>query len=121
MRRCLPLTSEANTASQRHKMFALLLTLRRTRDFKLVVCADVWGCARILAMRELKQAVLAKCTEGGVENMSSQLTVTSRLQEFLPPPGEPMPLFVTTSKWVHPWAPLPVGYEDEYDPPSFAL
>ena len=114
-RLCSTPTYEANVASRRHKVFAALLKLRRARDFKLVVCVDVWGCARRLALRELKQAILAKCTEGGVENMSSQLTVTSTLQQLLPPPGEPMRSSVTISDWVHPWAPPPVGYKYEWD------
>ena len=114
-------TFEADLASQRHTAFVMLLELCRVHDFKLVVCADVWGCARGHAMRELKLAVLAECTEGELENMSSQLMVTSRLQGFLPPPGEPIPLSVTTSEWVRPWAPPPVGYRRAFDPPSLAL
>ena len=46
---------------------------------------------------------------------------TSRLQEFLPPPGEPIPLSVTAPEWVRSWASPPVGYKYAYDPPSSAL
>ena len=103
-------TQKARFASERRIVFEVLRELRRAHDFNLVLCADVWGCARIHAMRELKQAVLEERRQGGLDNMSSRLMVTYRLREFLPSPGEPVSRTVPFSKWVHPWAPPPVGY-----------
>ena len=103
-------TQEARFASQHRIVFGLLRELCRAHDFKLVLCADVWGCARIHAMRGLKRTVLEERTQGGSGNMSSRLVVTSRLREFLPSPGERVSSAVLDSKWVHPWAPPPVGY-----------
>ena len=103
-------TQQARFASERRTVFGLLRELLRAHDFKLVLCADVWGCIRIHAMQELKRTISEEGTQGGLDNMSSRLMVTSRLREFLPSPGERVSYAVLDSKWVHPWAPPPVGY-----------
>jgi hypothetical protein len=83
----------------------MIRELQEDRDFKLVLCADVWGALTEDAMRELEWLVEAGwVTEGGSDNVSSRPLVTCRPRGFFPAPGEQV-FGVSYSKWAHPWAP----------------
>ena len=111
--RFITTTYRAKLASYRHKVFQVLQGLCSVRGFTLVLCADVWGCAEKFGLREIKQAVLAECTGGKLDEVCSRLLVTSSLREFLPPPGEPVPGIVSAIKWVYPWAPKGIDFDTD--------
>jgi hypothetical protein len=89
---------------QHNAVFEMLCEIRKIRDFKLVLYADVWGFLTECAVRELEWGV-AEQVKGGLGDLSSRLLVTSSPREFLPAPDEPVGSNVLFSKWVHSWAP----------------
>ena len=83
----------------------MLREMRGIRDFKLVLCADVWGYLVEPAVRRLKQAVPKNWAKRGSSNLSPQLLVTSSPRGFLPAPGEQWNNEVEDARWMHAWAP----------------
>jgi hypothetical protein len=88
-----------------HSVSRVLRELCQTWDFKLVLCADIWGLLADFAVRELEWLVAVERFEGRLDDFPSRLLVTCSPQQFLPAPGEPMNPDVPTAKWVHAWAP----------------
>jgi len=62
--------SEADRAmetSQHHKRFGVFREIRKVRDFRLVLCADVWGCVGGYSVRMLEAAVAAEKARWGFD------------------------------------------------------
>jgi len=68
----------AEEASWYHRQFEAFHVIHKVRDFRLVLCADVWDYKREYAVWLLKQAVAAERTKGGFdEHFSEPLVVPS--------------------------------------------
>ena len=68
--RCRILGDErAEDASRHGARFEVLRKMHRMRDFRLVLCADVWDRVREDSVRMLKEAVAAEKAKGGVDNI----------------------------------------------------
>ena len=111
-RQCGPFTPvrfppyiEAAEASKRHRTFRMLHDLHKVRDFKLVLCANVWGYFEDCAVRELGRIVATEWWKAGGGNPSPEPLVTSRPRGFFPSPGEPRDNAIEHVTWAHPWAP----------------
>jgi hypothetical protein len=87
-----------------HKVFDTMRELRRVRDFRLVLCADVWGALTERATRELEWIIQVGWVGEGSDATSSWPLVTYSPREFFPAPGETS-YGVTHFPWAHPWAP----------------
>ena len=84
--------------SQHLTAFALLDEMREFRNFKLVLCADVWVNAMECAVRELeREALLAERSE----SVSSRLYVTCSPWGYFPPFGEEYSTVILP--WLRPW------------------
>jgi hypothetical protein len=59
------------------KIFRILHEMCEIRDFRLVLCADVWGYVRKYAMSELEWVISEGCAKWGLGKFSSRLSVTS--------------------------------------------
>lgn len=58
-----------------HRRFEVFREMGRLRDFRLVLCADVWGGMGKYSVRVPKDAVATEKAKGGVDNLSSEPTV----------------------------------------------
>jgi len=97
--------AKQRVASQHRKVFEVLRRMRKVRDFRLELCADVWGCLVEQTVQELEWAIATEQKEGGLDDFSPRPLVTSNPREFLPALGEPTNSFQPFALWVHAWAP----------------
>ena len=81
-------------------VLAMLYKVRKVREFRLELCADVWANVREGAIQQLE--LEAKGAEGWSESISSQPLVTYCSRGFLPAPGEQQRW---APGWLLPWAP----------------
>jgi len=104
--RQLSTTDAEFVASQYHKVFEVLRKMRKVRDFRLELCADVWGCLVVQAVQELEWIINTEQAEGGLDDFSPRPLVTSSPRGFLPTLGEPADNDVLKhAYWIHGWAP----------------
>jgi hypothetical protein len=85
-------------------LFRMIHKLQRVRDFKLVLCANVWGVVIDHAVRELEWLVETTWVEGESGEISSRPLVTCSPLGLLPVPGE-QPMNLGVSRVTYPWAP----------------
>jgi hypothetical protein len=102
----MPLNYWRDRCVSNHQVFDLMRELQKARDFRLVLCADVWGALTKYAMRELEWIIQVGWVEAEPDSTSSQPLVTCSPREFLPAPSE-ITCGVTNPSWAHPWAPRP--------------
>ena len=95
----------SEVASNRRKVFEVLHEIHGIRDFKLVLCADVWGYLVERAVRQLKWAVANQWVERESDSLSPRPLVTSSPRGILPAPGEEWDYKIKAARWVHAWAP----------------
>ena len=86
--------------------FPVFQEMHKARDFKLVLCADVWHYIGEYTVEELKCALATEKAEGGFDNFSSEPLVTCNLRRSRRSPGESFSHVVAIGKSVHPLAPL---------------
>ena len=93
-------------ASKLSRISEMVHEVRGVRDFKLVLCARVWGAIAEHAMGELEVAVRAGWVERESDNISSRPSLTCSPRALLPAPGEVMRC-ILGGTWtsVYPWAP----------------
>ena len=93
-------------ALQLGRISEMVREMREVRDFKLVLCAHVWGAIVGHIMGELELAVRAGWVEQESDKISSRPSLTCSPRALLPAPGEVMhPSAAGTWKLVYPWAP----------------
>ena len=71
----------AEEASRHDRRFGLFRTLHKVRDFRLVLCADVWNGAGEFSEQMLKKAVAAEKAERGFDGIFPEPLVTHNLRE----------------------------------------
>ena len=86
-------------------VFEVLHEMHGIRDFKLVLCADVWGYIAERAARQLKRAVADHWVNMESDSLSPRPLVASSSRGFLPAPGERWNNEVEVARWIHAWAP----------------
>jgi len=69
-------TARAGVASRHHKRFNLFREMYKVRDFRLVLCADVWDRMGKYSVGVLKQAIAVEKAERGLGGLPSELSVT---------------------------------------------
>ena len=106
-RRCgiFPRYVEAIEARIRREAFRVLHDLHKVRDFKSVLCANVWGYLEDYAVRELERFVATEWRKAGGDNPSPEPLVTSRPRGFFLSPDEPRDEVRERARWTLPWAP----------------
>ena len=107
---------EAAEARTRSRTFRMLHDLHKVRDFKLVLCAKVWGYFEDCAVRELERIVATEWRKAGGGNPSPEPLVTSRPQGFFPSPGEPRDKGIEHVRWARSWAPNGLDDRRKNDP-----
>jgi len=95
----------AEVEANRRKVFEVLHEMHGIRNFKLVLCADVWGYLVERAVRQLNWAVAKQWVERESDSLSPRPLVTSSPRGILPAPGEEWDYKVEVARWVHAWAP----------------
>ena len=89
------------------RLSEMVRMMREVRDFKLVLCAHVWGAIAEHVMGELEIAVRAGWVERESDNISSRPSLTCSPRALLPAPGEVMRCTIGgTWRLNYPWAPL---------------
>ena len=84
--------------SQHPTIFAALYKMQEVRNFKLLLCADVWVNAMECAVQELEREV--GLAEGRSDSFSSWLSVTCSPRGFFPAFGEDV---TEVPLWLDPW------------------
>ena len=69
-------TERAREAARNRRLFGVLHEMYKVRDYKLVLCADVWDYLRDYAVRELKCVVATEKAEGRLDNLPFEPSVT---------------------------------------------
>ena len=87
--------------------------MRGTLDFKLVLCADVWGLLADYAVRELKFFLEAPWVEGGSAGVSSRPSVTYTPRPFYHATGE-LSFAGAGHRRLWAWAPLSIKKPTTY-------
>ena len=70
--------SSAFFPTQYHIHFEVFRKLQKVREFQLVLCADVWGCTVVHAVRKLEQAVATERTGMGFDDFFREPLVIFR-------------------------------------------
>jgi hypothetical protein len=65
-------------ASRHHMWFKAFREMHKVREFRLMLCADVWDCAGVYAVCTLQQAVAAEKAQRGFDGVFSEPLVISR-------------------------------------------
>jgi hypothetical protein len=68
----------AEEASRHHRQFEVLHEVQKVRDFRLVLCADVWERVGEYSVRVLERAVAVEKAKGVFDNSSPEPTVVHR-------------------------------------------
>ena len=68
----------AEDASLHGGRFEVLRKMHQVRDFRLVLCADVWDRVGVNSVRMLERAVVAEMAKGGFDNIYSKPMVVYR-------------------------------------------
>ena len=89
----------------------MLCEMRGIQDFKLVLCADVWGFLADHAVRELELALEVEWVEGESAGVPPRPLVTCTPRAFPPTPGEAQSDPCAMYKCFLPWAPNPIYYD----------
>ena len=77
------------TAARRHpKRFKVFREMYMTREFRLVLCADVLGCSAEFAVRVLKCIVRAERTNGGLDYLPCEPLIISEMRSPRSRPGD---------------------------------
>ena len=93
----------------RREVFRMSHDLHKVRDFRPVLCANVWGYFEDYAVRQLERFVATEWREAGGGSPSPGPLVTSRPRGLFPSPGEPRDGVTEHVRWAHPWAPNGLG------------
>ena len=72
----MPQAEREEEVSRHRKAFELLREVRKARDFRLVLCADVWGAVAEYSVRMLKRAVAAESNNQGFDVLFPEPMVT---------------------------------------------
>ena len=80
--------SREEVPSSNRMVFEMLRKMQEIRDFKPVLCANVWGHLEEFVVRELEWLVDTVWAEGGRDMVSSRPLVISSPRAFLPAPCE---------------------------------
>jgi len=99
-------THEARGRDLQRTRFQAFQEMHKARDFKLVLCADVWHCIWEHSVGELKWALAAEKAEGGFGNFSSEPLVIHNPRESRCFPGEGCSHIVTVDGYARAQAPL---------------
>ena len=91
--------------SNRRKLFEVLREMHEIRNFKPVLCADVWGYLVERAVRQLKRAAAYHWARREPDSLSPLPQVTFSPRGFLPVPGEQWDHKVEDARWIRAWAP----------------
>ena len=80
--------------------------MHKAREFKLVLCADVWHYLGDHTVGELRRALAAEKADGGFGYLSSEPSVTYNLRDSGSAPDEESSHIVSKSRHVPTRAPL---------------
>ena len=83
------------------RRFEMLREMRKTRDFRLVLCVDVWGGVGEHAVKAVKQAVAAEKAERGFDGSFPEPLVFYSPRRSHPGPGPDPPPFLSRYNVVH--------------------
>ena len=72
----MPQAEREREVSRHRKAFELLREVRKARDFRLVLCVDVWDAVAKYSVRMLKQVVTAEKDNQGFDVLFPEPLVT---------------------------------------------